>query len=137
MRGWSLAPARLIVKFLGLLFGLVEGSILFSQMEDCVFCKIIKGEIPSDKVKETENLIAINDINPQADVHILIIPKKHIKDINEASDALWTEIKQLGLELMKEKGINNFRMTTNAGDAAVVHHMHMHLLGKISSDRKI
>ena len=106
-------------------------------MEDCVFCKIVKKELPSDKIKETDNLIAINDINPQADTHILIIPKRHIKDVSELDDSLWTEIKKLGLALMREKGITNFRMTTNAGNAADVHHMHMHLLGEISSDQKI
>ncbi len=106
-------------------------------MEDCVFCKIVNEEIPSDKIKETDSLIAINDINPQASTHILIIPKRHIKDVSGLDDLLWTEIKKLGLELMKEKGITNFRMTTNAGDAAAVHHMHMHLLGEISSDKKI
>jgi len=106
-------------------------------MEDCVFCKIINGEIPSSKLKETKNLLAINDINPQADTHILIIPKTHVRDITGLDDSLWIEIKKLGLELAKEKGINNFRLTTNAGDAALVHHMHMHLLGEVLSDRKI
>jgi len=106
-------------------------------MEDCVFCKIIKKEIPSETIKETENLIAIKDIHPQADIHILIIPKNHTTDVNDLEDLVWTDIKKLGLELVKEKGITNFRMTTNAGDAAAVHHMHMHLLGGITSDRKI
>ena len=102
-----------------------------------MFCKIIKKEIPSETIKETENLIAIKDIHPQADIHILIIPKNHTIDVNDLEDSVWTDIKKLGLELVKEKGITNFRMTTNAGDAAVVHHMHMHLLGEITSDRKI
>jgi histidine triad (HIT) family protein len=106
-------------------------------MEDCVFCKIIKKEIPSETIKETKNLIAIKDIHPQADIHILIIPKNHTIDVNDLEDSVWTDIKKLGLELVKEKGITNFRMTTNAGDAAAVHHMHMHLLGEITSDRKI
>ena len=102
-----------------------------------MFCKIIKKEIPSETIKETENLIAIKDIHPQADIHILIIPKNHTTDVNDLEDLVWTDIKKLGLELVKEKGITNFRMTTNAGDAAAVHHMHMHLLGGITSDRKI
>jgi histidine triad (HIT) family protein len=106
-------------------------------MEDCIFCKIIKKEVPSDILNETDNLIAINDINPQADTHILIIPKQHIKDVNVLNDSLWTDIKKLGLELLKEKGITNFRMVTNAGDEAMVRHMHMHLLSGISHDQKI
>ena len=106
-------------------------------MEDCIFCKIVKKEIPSDIINETDNLIAINDNNPQADTHILIIPKQHIRDVNDLNDLLWTDIKKLGLELLKEKGITNFRMTTNAGDEAMVHHMHMHLLSGIPNDQKI
>jgi histidine triad (HIT) family protein len=88
-------------------------------------------------LRETDSLIAINNINPQANIHILIIPKSHIKDITEVKDPLWVEMKNLGLELAKERGINNFRLTTNVGDAAAVHHMHMHLLGEVSVDRKI
>ena len=106
-------------------------------MEDCVFCKIVTGEIPSDKVKETEDLIAVKDKNPEADIHFLIIPKKHVKDVTEVDNSLWVEIKKLGLELTKERGINNFRLTTNAGEAARVHHMHMHLLAEVTVQRKI
>ncbi|HBB76566.1 MAG: Histidine triad (HIT) protein [Candidatus Woesebacteria bacterium GW2011_GWF1_40_24] len=106
-------------------------------MKDCVFCKILAGDIASDILRETENLIAINDINPQAGVHILIIPKRHISDIIGADDAIWVEIKKMGLELMKEKGINNFRIVTNAGNAAAVKHMHVHFLGEIVVDRKL
>jgi len=106
-------------------------------MEDCVFCKIIKGEIKPEILRESENLIAINDINPQAAVHLLIIPKKHVVDIAQITDPVWVEIKKMGLDLVKERGINNFRLVTNAGDAAVVKHMHMHLLGGVSDDRKL
>ncbi len=106
-------------------------------MENCVFCKIVNGKIPSTILKETDDLLVINDINPQADTHILIFPKRHIKDITELDDSLWVEIKKLGLELARERGINNFRLTTNSGDAAAVHHMHMHLLAEVLADRKI
>ena len=55
-------------------------------MEDCIFCKIVKGEIPSKKVYEDEEILAFEDINPMAPVHILVIPKKHIKSVNELEE---------------------------------------------------
>jgi histidine triad (HIT) family protein len=106
-------------------------------MDDCIFCKIVKGEVPSQKVKETGNLIVIKDINPQADTHLLIIPKEHVKDVTGLSETTWSDIKKVGLDLIRESGINDFRMITNGGKAAAVLHMHMHLLGNISADRKL
>lgn len=55
-------------------------------MEDCIFCKIIKGEIPSSKVYEDEDIIAFKDIQPEAPIHILLVPKKHIKSLNEIEE---------------------------------------------------
>lgn len=106
-------------------------------MDDCIFCKIIKGEIPAEILRETPNLIAINDVNPQAKIHILVIPKAHIQDVTKTDDLLWVEAKKLGLELMKERGINNFRIVVNAGDAAAVKHLHLHFLGDVDVDRKL
>lgn len=105
--------------------------------EGCVFCKIVDKKIKSKTVRESENLIVINDTSPQAPVHLLIIPKLHIADISGATDSLWVEIKKMVLELVKERGINNFRLITNAGDAAYVKHMHVHLLGGVTEDRKL
>jgi histidine triad (HIT) family protein len=106
-------------------------------MDDCVFCKVIRGELPSEKIRETENLIVIKDIEPQADLHLLIIPKEHVGDVTGLSESTWSEIKKVGLELIKQEGIKDFRMETNAGDAALIKHMHMHLLGKVSANRKL
>ena len=57
-------------------------------MEDCIFCKIARGEIPSSKVYEDDEVIAFNDLNPQAPVHVLIVPKEHFANLNEADDEL-------------------------------------------------
>lgn len=102
---------------------------------DCLFCKIIAGEIPSTKVYEDETVYAFNDINPAAPVHILIIPKKHISsaaEITPDNSAVVAHIFEVASKLAKEKGLDGgFRIVTNCGDDAgqSVHHLHFHLIG--------
>lgn len=102
-------------------------------MSDCIFCKIINGEIPSQKVYEDDNMIVINDISPQAPVHMLMIPKEHYKSVaymnDEQAVMLGKCLKKLA-EVAKEKGIESYRLITNNGDDACqsVHHLHVHLL---------
>ena len=104
-------------------------------MDNCLFCKIIKGEIPSNKVYEDEEILAFKDINPVAPVHILVIPKKHIacaKDIMVEDEALigkmFTVINQIANELKLDNG---FRIVNNCGEdgGQEVMHLHFHLLG--------
>src|SRR3972149_6825974 len=106
-------------------------------MQDCIVCKIVKGEVPSQIEKETENLLVFKDINPVAPVHLLIVPKKHIKDLTEDAGETWAAIGKLASLMAKEKGLDGFRLVHNAGRAAEVAHMHVHFLGEISSNRKI
>lgn len=106
-------------------------------MDDCVFCKIVKGEIPSQIDTETKNLLAFKDINPRAPVHLLIIPKKHIKDTTEENGVVWASVRSLALKIAKEKRIKGFRLLHNVGEAAAVPHMHVHFLGNVSSDREV
>ena len=105
-------------------------------MNDCLFCKIISGEIDSDKVYEDQYVYAFRDINPQAPVHILIIPKKHIESIHEVSDsdkpymdAVISAIQQIA----SDNGLDSdgYRIVTNHGTRAgqSVFHLHFHLLG--------
>lgn len=116
----------------------VKITILISAMQDdCVFCKIIKGEIPSQKVFESDDILVIKDIEPKAPIHFLMIPKVHVRDIIGIDDAAWIEIKKVVLSLVKEKGLKSFRLVHNAGEAALVQHMHVHLLGEIDSKREI
>ena len=104
-------------------------------MEDCVFCKIIKGEIPSEKVYEDEETIAFKDIQPAAPVHILVIPKKHIGtllDVTEEDSHLIAHIYQVINKIAREMGIDKegFRVIANCGKDAgqEVMHIHFHLL---------
>lgn len=103
--------------------------------ESCVFCKIVKGEIPSEKVEETESLIVIKDIHPQAPIHFLIIPREHIEDIRSDNGVIWASVGKLATKIAKEKGVGGFRLVHNAGDASLIKHMHVHFLGEVKGDR--
>lgn len=101
----------------------------------CIFCKIIAGEIPSKKVYEDENMIIIEDINPQAKVHLLLIPKEHYSNIIEMSaiqsNVLAICLKKLS-DLIDDLGLEGgFRLVCNKGDDACqsVNHLHIHILG--------
>ncbi len=104
-------------------------------MEDCLFCKIVKGEIPSTKVYEDEEILAFKDINPAAPIHILIIPKKHIKSLVELEKEdeiligkIYTVINKIAeAQGVKEKG---YRVIVNCGKdgGQEVGHLHFHLL---------
>lgn len=102
-------------------------------MQDCIFCKIVAGEIPSDKVYEDDKIIAFSDIAPVAPVHILIIPKKHTENIVTAEKELVAYmIKKVG-EIAGKMGLekDGFRLVTNKGLKAgqTVNHLHFHLIG--------
>lgn len=103
---------------------------------DCIFCKIVDGEIPAKKVMENDYVLAFHDIEPQAPVHILIIPKKHIpamKDVKEEDFFLIGEIHKAAQSIARELGLeeSGYRLVNNCGQDAgqVVFHLHYHLLG--------
>ena len=103
-------------------------------MDDCLFCKIIRGEIPSARVFENDKAYAFRDINPQAPVHILIVPKTHVANVLEGSDAGMMEVlMRAAAEIARQEGLdkNGFRLITNCGrdGAQTVGHLHLHLLG--------
>jgi len=106
-------------------------------MEECIFCKIAKGETETTFEKATENLVVFKDINPAAAIHLLIVPRNHLKDITGVTDDIWKEIKDVALEIAREKGLRGFRLVHNAGEAAAINHMHVHLLGDVTPDRAV
>lgn len=106
------------------------------MMTDCLFCKIAAGEIPSAKVYEDEEILAFRDINPQAPVHILIIPKKHVAslaEVGEEDTALLGKIQVLTRKLAEQEGVavSGFRIVSNSGpdSGQEVGHLHYHLMG--------
>lgn len=103
----------------------------------CVFCKIVKGEMPADIVDQSKNFVVFPDINPHAPVHLLIVPKVHYKDLSEIDSSLWEEVRQLVLRMAKEGRMGGFRLANNYGDSAMVHHFHVHFLGNINSQAQL
>ncbi len=106
------------------------------SQENCLFCKIVAGEIPSEKVYEDETCIAFNDISPQAPTHILIVPREHIESLDRARTEHRQTLGSLlltGAEIAREKGFaeNGYRIVinTNADGGQTVFHLHVHLLG--------
>lgn len=104
-------------------------------MTDCLFCKIINGDIPSDKVYEDDQVFVFRDINPKATVHLLMVPREHIESLNEltpAHDALMNHMLRLLPQLAREQGLDTgFRtiINTGKGGGQEVFHLHIHLLG--------
>lgn len=103
---------------------------------DCLFCKIVNGEIPSTKVYEDEYVYCFKDIAPIAPVHYLIIPKEHIRGadmISEENSGLVAKVFEAAAKIAKNEGIESFRIINNCGDDAgqTVKHLHFHLLAGV------
>lgn len=104
-------------------------------MENCLFCRIMKGEIPSEKVFENEYVYSFRDINPQAPVHVLVIPKKHfssLNDIGSADDRTLAECLRAIPQIADQEGLTcGYRVVSNCGHDACqsVPHLHFHILG--------
>ena len=102
--------------------------------ESCLFCRIVRGEIPAKLVAETAECVAFRDINPQAPTHVLVIPREHVASLAEATDpALVGRLALLAAEIARQEGIaeGGYRTVINTGAAAgqTVFHIHLHLLG--------
>jgi len=104
-------------------------------MKQCVFCKIVKGEIPAKIEFEDEKILVIHDINPKAPLHLLIIPKKHIKDLTTDNEGYWNKIGEVIKMLLKVKELKGVRLVHNIGISAEVPHMHFHFLENVAATR--
>lgn len=102
-------------------------------MNDCLFCKIIAGEIPGNKVYEDDKVYAFRDINPQAPVHVLIVPKKHMDNVLACDDETAAALANAIRVIAAQEGVSEsgFRVISNCGHdgAQSVNHLHVHLLG--------
>jgi histidine triad (HIT) family protein len=104
--------------------------------DDCIFCKIVRGELPSEKIYEDDEVVAFNDINPAAPVHFLVVPKKHIEtldDVGVEHEQLLGRLLRTASALAREKGVaeEGYRQVINCRRAGgqVVFHIHVHILG--------
>lgn len=103
---------------------------------DCVFCKIIRGESPADFVYQNETLVGFKDAHPASPVHILLVPRKHIRSINDLEESDRTIVSELlfsAREVARQQGIDRsgyrLRINTERGGGQYVFHLHLHLLG--------
>lgn len=108
-------------------------------MSDCVFCKIVQGELPAQFVYQDNDLMVFPDIHPSAPIHLLFVPKIHIDDFTGAPARLVTKIHSLMLDKIKELDLTpkGYRIVVNGGVARQVNHLHFHLLGEIAKDRYV
>lgn len=109
---------------------------------DCIFCRIVKGEIPSKKVYEDDLVLAFDDIAPLAPVHVVVVPKKHIATLNDIDDKdIWFAMMKASQEVAKKKGVaeSGYRITVNCGPdgTQIVMHLHLHVLGGRLLDSKM
>ena len=105
-------------------------------MSDCLFCKIVAGDIPATKVHETDGSLAFRDLNPQASTHVLVIPKTHVTHAGELTQAhgdLLAEMLTTAQGVARDEGVDErgYRLVLNVGGEAgnIVNHLHLHLLG--------
>jgi histidine triad (HIT) family protein len=115
---------------------ILENDLTEAEMSDCIFCKIVTGEIPSTQVYEDDQVIAFRDINPVAPVHVLIIPKSHIPSVNDLSDndeLLMGHLLTTAKKISEQEGISQsgYRLIINTGPDGRqdVFHLHLHLMG--------
>ena len=106
------------------------------SQDDCLFCRIIEGEIPAEIIYESENALAFRDINPQAPTHVLIIPRRHIATLNDLADgdeAIVGSLFSAAKEIAASEGLSDlgYRTVINCNEAAgqTVFHIHLHLIG--------
>ncbi|HEY3530307.1 MAG TPA: histidine triad nucleotide-binding protein [Nocardioides sp.] len=102
-------------------------------MADCIFCKIVAGEIPADVVAETETALAFRDLNPQAPLHVLVVPRAHVADVGELADvepATVAELVRVARGVATDAGHDSYRLVFNTGEEAgqSVFHAHLHVL---------
>lgn len=113
-------------------------------MDDCIFCKIIKREIPATVVYEDDRVIAFNDIKPVAPIHVIIIPKRHVSNVNELTEenaGIVADVHLAAAKIAKQLGIaeKGYRLINNCGPDAgqTVFHLHYHLIGGLVLGAKI
>ncbi len=109
-------------------------------MEDCIFCKIARKEIPKEFTYEDEDVMVFPDINPVKPIHLLVIPKTHIKELHALDNpVLFEKLGAVILQMIVKMGLQNkgYRVVINGGGAQVVDHLHIHLMGPIAKTTSV
>lgn len=113
---------------------------ILPHMQECIFCKIVKGEVPAKVEYEDEDILVFHDIHPKASVHLLIIPKEHTKDFMDIPDmGVWQRMSVVAREMIEKFELrkNGYRLVNNGSGAALIDHLHLHLLGNVEHTREL
>lgn len=111
-------------------------------MSNCIFCKIANKEIPKEFILETDQVMVFPDIHPVAPIHLLVVPKKHIReftDLGQKDQKVWQEMIETLNKLIKKYKLvtKGYRIVLNGGGAQLIDHFHIHLMGEITAQRKL
>jgi len=108
-------------------------------MKDCIFCQVAAGKSPAKFEYKDKDLVVFADINPQAPIHLLIVPRRHIKEFTEASGEIFNKMLGVAKRLIKKHNLDKsgYRLVVNGGGAALIDHLHLHLLGEITPERAV
>lgn len=104
-------------------------------MTDCLFCRIVAGEVPAEVVHSTDRTLAFRDVGPQAPTHVLVVPRAHhadVADVADADPALLADVMAAAVAVARQEGLESgFRLVANTGEdgGQTVHHLHVHVLG--------
>lgn len=109
-------------------------------MNDCIFCKIANKEIPKEFTYQDEDVMVFPDINPVRPIHLLVVPKKHLADFLDLSEAfLWKKIKDIIQKMIKKHNLSDagYRLVVNGGGAQIIDHLHIHIMGPVAKATKM
>jgi len=106
-------------------------------MSDCIFCEVIGGRQLRTLLFEDETFVAIQDIHPQAPVHLLVMPKRHVTDLTDLTQEEFIHLFETIKQLIKTYHIKNYRIVNNGGGAQLVAHVHVHLMGSVDKERQL
>ena len=109
-------------------------------MEECVFCRVSKKKTATEFVYEDEEIMVFPDINPSAPIHLLIVPKEHIEDLlsKEMEEGkIWEKMTRIAKSLVRKNKLKGYRLVLNGGEAKMINHLHLHLLGEISAQKSL
>ncbi len=106
-------------------------------MTTCIFCDVIAGRLPGTKLYEDDDVVVIRDIHPQAPVHWLVISKIHVPELLDVPDGLAGKMMAVVNKIIRDQGIQKYRIVINGKGAVLVDHLHIHVLGKIDKFRTL
>jgi histidine triad (HIT) family protein len=106
-------------------------------MESCIFCNVIAGKLPGTKLYEDRDVVVIRDIHPQAPVHWLVISKKHVPELLEVPKGLAGKMMEVVNKIIRDQGIEKYRIVINGKGAVLVDHLHIHVLGSVDKFRTL